>query len=702
MSIFKPAAPTPLSTYGFTATQLELLLNTGSATTFRQLRHVLAMPEDAPRLSYVLEAAVNAVAAYGATLASPSETFRLVLDSLRKLAADVALATSRVSNDLDLDKPLMRRLTAYGGYSLCMTLHTLTDDAFGIAHEVVGLEIALGLATGIKFDNGFATDVRRSLTPELFGNQKTLTKRGQDWQNTYIKRRTKAAKYFEASNGSDPESQGNVRLFDVAAGFELSRKMRFAPPRQRQALLDRRHQTVWQIKGSAAALHARAKAHDHTALLIMVAFSAGLSLRLTKDIPLANRVLDDAWFMVLDLDAGVIKISLDRLFPAAAAPAPTAECFRDANRIIVKPLPISLWLVLRELRNQQPNADTLSQLIPDAATSGRQLTLEDDDSAMVPSAKRFLISAAPFAVGIGIDRLAAAILTSDFAVIPSSKMYYCRVRRDEIWAASETLFAELGWGTPVPIVSGLAVGSRIVPRREALAAWWQWMVGEVAKNAPGRHCGLARLVQLHDIFAKMCASFAILCFAAREARELKFTTYNLQPDCDFIAYADKLVGIVPGEVKVPINAIFKAQLNLWHAHCRALHRRMEKLTGPAASRIRRMLGRYLEGGRYPLMFTIDAETGGTSALGSTEVMRWWPEQYRFSTDLGRHLWEVEFRDARVRSTRIDLFLRHLTLGTEAHCSTNMDKLADAAAELCAVQESLLASLGINAVPGLTK
>ena len=700
MSMFKPAAPVPIGTYGFTAEQLELVLNASAASTFRQLRDVLTVPEDVPHLNNVLQAAVDAVEAYGASLASPSEKFRLVQNSLGRLAADVAVVTASVAEDLDLDRPLMRRLTPYGGYALCLTLRALSEDAIGIFREVVGLEIALGLATGLKFDNGFATDIRRILTPNLLSGKKTLTKRGQDWQKAYVKRRIKAAAHFEGGDGSDPESVGNVRLFDVVAGFELSRKMRFAPPRQRQALLDRRHQTVWQIKASAAALMARATLQDHTALLILVAFSTGLTLRLTKDIPLASRVLDDAWFMVLDLYAGVIKINLDRLFPAPAVPDPNADCFRDANRIIVKPLPAFLWLILKELSAGNPDAETLAQLIPQAATSGRQLTLEDDHSALVPSAKRFLIAAAPFAVGIGIDRLASAVLASDFAVIPSSKMYYCRVRRDEIWTASKALFAELGWGEPAPFVYGLAAGSRIVPTREALAAWWQRMAVEVATSAPGRHCGLARLAEFHNSFAKMCASLAILCLAAREARELKFTTYNLQPDCDFAAYVDKLVGIVPGEVKVPINAILKAQLKLWLAHCHALYRRLSKLTGPAAGHLRRMLGSYLKGKRYPLFFTIDAETGSASPLGSTALKRWWPEQYRFSTDFGRHLWEVEFRDAKVRSTRIDLFLRHLTIGTEAHCSTNIDKLDDAAAELCSVQESLLASLCINAVPGL--
>ena len=700
MCIFKPAAPAPIGIYAFTIQQLEFSLDANSASTLRHLLYVLNAPVDIPRFTSVLKVAVEAVAAYGATLANPSKKFHLVQESLSKLVDDVTVATSAVSDNHELDRPLLRRLSDFGAYALCLTLRFSTLITVNNAREVIGLEIALGIALGLKVDNGFATDIRRTLTPELFGVQKKASKRDLDWLKAYSKRRIKAAKQFETGDDPDPESQGKLRLFDVAAGFELSRKMRFAPPRQRQALLDRHHQTYWQIKSSAAALMTRANHHDHSALLILVAYSSGLTLRLTKDIPLANRVFDDCWFMVLDVEAGVIKIKLDRLFPAAAVPKPGAECFRPANRVIVKPLPQFLWQILKELHAQLPEAETLAQLIPEALTSGRQLTLADDTSALAPSAKRFLIAGAPFCVGIGIDRLVAAILASDFSVIPSSKMYYCRVRPDEIWAASGTLFSGLGWGAPAPFLPGPAVGSQIVPSRAALAAWWAWMVDQVVGSVPGRHCGFARLSNFHSNFAKLNASFAILCLAAREAKQLKFTTHNLQPECSFAAFVHKLVGIIPGEVKVPINALLKAQLRLWFGHCRALLRRIEKETDPASRKLACVLRSYLRSNSHPLFFTICPESGLTLPLGSAALMDWWPQEYCFSGDLGRHLWEVELRDAGVRSTRIDVLLRHITLGTEAHCSTNADKLADVAAEITAAQEFLLESIGVRPVPGL--
>lgn len=54
----------------------------------------------------------------------------------------------------------------------------------------------------------------------------------------------------------------------------------------------------------------------------------------------------------------------------------------------------------------------------------------------------------------------------------------------------------------------------------------------------------------------------------------------------------------------------------------------------------------------------------------------------------------------VRSSRIDVLMRHITLGVEAHCSTNEDKLADVAEEITFWQERLFESLGIKSVPGI--
>ena len=685
---------------GITIRQLEQLLKPETATTLRNLMHVLNGPEDAPRLQTALESVFKAVQSYEATLSKPSKTFELVKNNLEYLCEDAAAVFERFPISAHLDQPLLRRLTAHAPYALCLTLAALRDADIGAAREATGLEIALGLATAKRFHSGFANQIRRTLTPELLATRKNVFGRPADWPNQYVKMRVKAAKLFEDGGDSDPEGTGDVRLFDIGAGFELSRKMRYAAPRQRQALLDRRHQTFMQLQASASALMMRAISYDQTALLTLVAFSSGLTLRLTKEIPLASRGDENDWMMVLDVDAGTIKTNLDSLFPGAAMPLGYDKCFRSANRIAVKPLPARLATILKELFAHNSWARTLAELLPEASTSGRQLTLPDNTSVLAPSAKRFLISAAPLAVQLGIDRLAAALLTNDFSVVPSSKLYYCRVRRTEIWEASAALFEALGWGAPAPLQTGLPVGSCIVPRREAISAWWCWMAEEISALTPGRHCGLTRLLTFHNAYARLCASFSVLCLAAREAGELRFTTHNLRAEARFSSFVDKHVGIFPGEVRVPINELLRRQLKFWMAHCQALQRRLKRMSDSPAKDLMRMLDGYLSGVSRALYFEIDVIRCRPIPLGSATLVRWWPEALRFTSDFGRHFWEVELRDAKVRSSRIDVLLRHITLGVEAHCSTNADRLKDIAAEICFTQERLLEALGVQPVPEL--
>lgn len=110
----------------------------------------------------------------------------------------------------------------------------------------------------------------------------------------------------------------------------------------------------------------------------------------------------------------------------------------------------------------------MAELLPDASTSGRQLTIANDHSALKATTARFLAAAGPVAVSLGIDRLSTALLINDFSVIPGSKLYYALAERESIWNAANVLFGKLGWGPAVPIVPGLPVGSHIVPRREAI------------------------------------------------------------------------------------------------------------------------------------------------------------------------------------------------------------------------------------------
>lgn len=681
-------------------TDLERCLDPSAAQTFRQLSDVLLFPADIPRLPTVLTVVCNSISAYGATLQAPNLLFRHIKDVVDGLRDVVLDKLGWTTSSHELAHPLLKRLLPHAPYALCLSAGMVPAEEASRYWIAIGVEIASCLATGKIFARSFANDLRRDITPQLFRGKGPIDAPVR-WADTAARKIRLAANLFEADGPSEPSDTQGTRLFDLKSGFELSRKLRYAPPRQRQAILDRHHQTGWQIRDSAAQLFARAEDGDQTALLTIIAFLAGLSLSTAKDMPIDSTLAGDESVMALNLDDGSILTNLSRLTPSAAKPSPNATIFRPASWISVKPLPAIVVEFLRRLAAKCPSVATLGELLPMATTSGHQPTLTDDQSALRPTTARFLASAGPVAVALGIDRLSAALLTNDFSVIPGSKLYYSLAAREPIWDAANRLFGAMGWGAVVPLVQGPPVGSHIVPERKSIKAWLAWMIDEVQRLSPGRNSGLSRLVAHHNAYAHYCASVTVWLLAAREAKEFHFTTTNLNPTAFFASVCDKRVGFFPGELWIPLCSALQQQISLWLIHCLAFERRLRKLGLPPEHSLIVMLKQFNGGKSSPMFFAVCPKTFRPRVLGSADLTRWWPESHRFSPDLGRHFWETELREAMVPSSSIDLLMRHITRAVESHCSTSAALLTHVASDITAVQTDLLKRLGFNPLAGLT-
>ena len=682
------------------ADDLQRCLEPTASQIFRQLSDVLLCPPDIPRLPIVLTMICKSISAYGATLHAPNGLFRHIHSVLEDLSTVVIEKLGWTTNSQELAQPLLRRLLPHAPYAVFLSAGMLPNDQAARYWVALGAEVASCLATGKTFSRSFANELRREITPQLFGTT-SPAQTPASWEKSAAKKQRLAAKLFEANDCPDPSDSSPLGLFDLKAGFELSRKLRYSAPRQRQALLDRHHQSKWQFQASASLLLARAETGDQTALLTLVAFLTGLSLATTHEMPTCTALANDESVMALNLDDGTILTNVGRLTPSSAKPSPNATLFREASWIAVKPMPMVVVTLLRRLATQRQDASTLADLLPEASTSGRQLTLSDDHSALKATAARFLASAGPMTVGLGIDRLSAALLTNDFAVVPGSKLYYALARRDSIWEAANRLFYSLGWGPAAPFVPGLPVGSHIVPQREAITGWLTWMAEDIKRRATGRHCGIERLLMHHNAYARLCASITVWLVAAREAKEFHFTTCNLEPSATFASLLDKWVGAFPGELWVPLCPQLRTQLTLWLTHCNAFKRRMAKQGLPPENSLMAMLERFSVGEPVPLFFEVDIETYRPRPLGSADLTRWWPESHRFSPDFGRHFWETELREADVRSSRIDILMRHITQAVEGHCSTHSDVLVKVANDITAAQSELLRQVGFNPIQGLT-
>lgn len=667
---------------------LEGMLRPGTRALFRQLLHSLNPPIDAPNLKYALNGAVKAVKSYGTTLRQPSRLFVEQLNGLESLVEEVEVIFGVASNYV-LESPLWRRLANYPAWALVLAMADADDSREEC--RAAGVEILHSLFSGSKFPKTHASRLRASLQKASQAGNQT------NWLPRYCRSRREADRQFE-SDGCY-EHAGVSQLAQERIKAELSRTTHFASVRHRQAVLDSRHQTSLQREISAAHLRKQVESGDESAMLVMLAERSGMGIEIVKDISIAGTHAAVNWIMLLDIDEGSIKTDLACLVKDHAKAPLGASCFRPACKVACIPLPEFLAEKLREKWIERSHANCVADLLPNANVNGRMLLIPGGPSGIAPSVGKFLESAAPYAIECGVDRLSSAILANDYSVIPNSKLYYCHVTHEEIWDSATVLYESMGWGRPVPVVEGIGYGSCIVPTREVVSEWFVWMHDQIDRLRPGRHCSLARLCEFHNVYARYCASILMFCFAAREVRQLRFSGQSLSPSCLYTTFTDKK-GKIPKDIPVAICQSARQVIHYWESHLRALRKRLDK-EDKASKGLKSHIDRVLGAGNVELVFTINNHLL-PRPLGSMEVARWWPDQFKFSTDFGRHFWEVELRVAGLPSTLVDRHLRHVVQGMEPNTSTDDESLNAVLGRIGKAQDHLLVELGFCAIPGLAR
>lgn len=679
--------------------KLAVDLNSHHQHILRRVSHVLRPPIDSPRLAQVLRGATIAVDKFGKTLIRPNEEFRKISAAMRSLSEVAADIQNTHGNPYELENPLLRRMSKYPGWALCMELGLADNDNFLL--EAAGVEIAVSLATGKSFPNGYANNLRRSLASKAVPSNLSV-ELTHDTIRHFEKARRTAFQLFEDLGNQPPEGGEDIsQSVESRIHQHLKRKLTYASPNHRRGVLDRQSQSKLQVLDSAQELRGRAEAGDASASLMILSFLTGLSLDISADIPLANHAKDD-WIMTVDLECGVIKTNIESLFPdSATPPVETAHNYRPANKIIVKPLPEFLQAILLNRYAHFSTAENIGDLLNDANTSGRILTILGAECGIAPSASRFLNSAPQFAIQSGIGRLAAASITNDFSITPGAKLYYAKISREEIWQASTTLFSSLGWGGPAPFQQGLAAGSLVAASRSAVTELFQWMAAQVAELAPGRRYTLESLLNHHNAFVFYCASLAIFCLASRQAEKLGLTAQQLHAGHLYISMFDKRTGQFPGPSPVPINSILAEQIRLFQAHCSALDSRLAKCGIEENSRLRTHISKVLDRRSVHLFFRINSRHQQV-AIGTSDLTSWWPDDLRLTGNFSRSFWQVELHELGLPEPIIDLFVRHQLLGMEPHTSTTALNLHDSFLAIRCAQENVFDAMGIGAISGLAK
>jgi len=666
--------------------------------TLKKLIHVLHAPIDSPRVTDVLKGATLCIDAFGKTLAAPNADFKKIwldIQSVSNLLVDVSD---------ELEQPLQRRLTKYAPWAVCMTV--AQKQIPKVFLEAAGVEIALSFATGKPFPNAYANNLRRELSNEAALDTSNSQETTSSNQYTFSKHFEKALRnaqliFEDASARSSLLVPPTQESFESRARHYLLRNQTYAQPNHRRAVLDHHCQSKSQIIQSAFELRSKAENNDDTAIITILALCIGISPALVMQMPLALHAADD-WLLVIDVEAGLIKTNIDSLFPQSATPTTDSlSLHHSANKIVIKPIPAFVQCLLTKRLSKTPSAQSIGQLLPAAITSGKIFTSDQSEQGISPSTRRFLNSAAPFAIQLGTNRLVAATITNDFSVIPGSKPYYSLVAREEIWAGCSSLFDSLGWGAPMPIEPGLPVGSLVVATQHSVKSLFEWMCKEVSNSMPGRRYSFLSLVEHHNMFAKYCASLTILSLGSRQAKQLRFNATGLHEEFAFTSVFDKRTGQFPGALPVPINAVLSEQLRFWRAHCSALDSRLEKIGLDENTQLRSHIRQILNCSNVHLFFGISTN-GKPFPLGSSDLTEWWPDRLRLNANFSRSFWQHELHLYGLKSSIIDLFVRHQLIGAESHTSTTHFALTNYFNQIVQAQEKILSDMNITSLSGLAK
>lgn len=674
----------------FPATALTILLPavpTATQEDLTRLLHVVPPPPGARGLTAILLIAQKALTIYRASLRQPSDHFSEVMQRFDRLSS---LAAEHLGTVLDTAVPY-RKVRVPLAWKLLTHLGECDQGQTDLL-KIAGAELAYAMAINLPFERGLADKligVAKSGFPLVVDTTayKAALKACARADDLFEAMRTRPA--IVSDHGSE------VAQFNAKVAQRFKAVIFFSRDRQHQAIADHRALSAQQMLASAQALKVDIKAGDTVALFNVVSSLTGLPVETAFDLPLLSQSLDD-WGMALDVELGCLKLDIDVLTQGRAK-ARAAQGMHASGDIIVVPLPRFVMELLSDCRLDRQQARTLGSLLLNCVPPSTK-SLTGTDRGIRDTIVRFRNGLGPFAVAQGISRYNAAVVVSDPRLVPSAKLFYSRIERDEIWQTADRLYGALGWGAPVPMVTGPTVGSRVTPTDDSIQSWYRWMHNEVSSVHPGRRYTLISLIEHHNRYARFCASMAVFFLALRHRTQLPLTADACVPGVTSIPLMDKRVGIYPGARLIPLCQTLVQQNQYWFAHCAGLMQRLGKLGmsvgHPAVQGLAKICAH-----KGSLFVPINA-MGKSAALGSQDLVDWWPAEYDFPGNFARHYWQSKLRARNIEDSSIDYFVRHTLAGADQTSSSSDAVIAEMARTIATQLDAVACELGIRALPGL--
>ncbi|WP_287368928.1 hypothetical protein, partial [Thauera sp.] len=199
------------------------------------------------------------------------------------------------------------------------------------------------------------------------------------------------------------------------------------------------------------------------------------------------------------------------------------------------------------------------------------------------------------------------------------------------------------------------------------------------------------------------ASLLVFVLALRSVARLPITA-DVDIDALVVGLLDKRSpsawapdGRSAGPHPTPFAKLARYQIDLYRRHCKALARRLRRFENFADAAVT------LEqiGACAPVELLVQiTHQGEIQPVGSSELVRWWPEEFSLAENFGRAYWQTRLVELGVSSRAIDRLMRHVTQGEHPLSSDGGDSLLALALDVVNAMNAELARLGVEPLRGI--
>jgi hypothetical protein len=459
----------------------------------------------------------------------------------------------------------------------------------------------------------------------------------------------------------------------------------YSSNKDRQSILGWSAMTHGEYLNITAKLFQEVEQGCPNALVDTLSLITGLTPDIVLLTPILSHSLDD-WIAVIDISNGTVLFDLSEIFPNGAQAKSGTNHFEKSSSTLVKPLPEFIAKSLLELLRKNPDAQDIKTLVG----------VEPRKKKTSNQSARLLKTTAPFAIRYcQIDPFDACVLSGDFRGIASAKAYYRRTTRQASWDATQTFYSAIGWGASVPLADGLAFGSKVVVKDEAVTEVFEHLASNVESLRPSNRCSVKKLLEFHNVFCNYTATCAIYCLALRNSNPIPLLSRELQESQSYVIIDDKHVLGDASALPVAVTPLLAKQLAYWRIHCAKLIARLEGANFSDKKFINLLKG--VVEYKDSALFVVANRPYSVSV--ASVASNW---NISLVENFSRHYWESKFSQVGVSSRFSAAHLRHQVSGVLSWASDSDFVLREFIKAISTAQEKVLQELRISPLHGLAR